>query len=218
METRVPKVCFVFDSEKEVQYIGILKGFGAKPLASEDQRLFDTNLSEFKKNIEKLYRDEVKRKIEADWGIIEGKYFSLVEKVTGHQWLHRKYTVILTSTMLGLCNPSNPETNEVAVSFNFPNIVINYIIAHEIFHSHYFQIVNKMGSDKLFSTELNENCAVFALLFTEIKKLFPFADDTMIESCIKSHENAAKYFNELHSLWNRKKDFDDYLVRSIKVI
>lgn len=167
--------------------------------------ILKNNKHEFKKDIGYQYHIKVREEIEGNWKIIEDDYFRLVEDITGYSWLHNQYRVVLTRTMLGVCNPFDSKTDEVAPSFNFPVLVISYIIAYELFHSHYLQIIGKKNNDRLFSTELNENCAVLVLLFSEVKNLFPFADDSMVQSCIASHKNA-------------EKNFDDYLEKSFSVV
>ena len=214
----IPKVEFVFDIEKELDYINLFKNeLKSSRLSVEDNFLLENDLPTFKKRIEDKYKEEDKKEIENNWKEIEEQYFKRIENVTGHKWLHQEYKVILVDSKFGLCNPFKPTTNEVAVSFNFSKREINYIIAHEIFHSHYFQIVDSKSEGKLFSTELNENCNILALLFSEVKNLFPFADDAFIKSCIKSHKKAEGYFPELLSIWENRKDFDDYLKNSLNI-
>lgn len=216
----LPKVKFVFDAEKELEAIKIfVNEFNEKSFLPKDILIFlekgeDTKIIEFLNN---SYKKEILNKFEKEWLGIEKEYFKAIEKVTGYYWSHKEYIVFVTYLIKGFCNPIDSNIDYVFVAQDLDSSGINYVIAHELFHSHYFNIVENTD-DSLFYTEYNENTAIFCLLFTEVKKLFPGFDEDIIKSCINSHPGAAKYFDQMFDVWEKRIDFKDYLERVVKEV
>lgn len=217
---KLPKVKFVFSAKKELVAIKIFvnkfghKSFLPKGVLELLEHKQDKKIIEI---LERFYKKENIKRIEKEWRKIEKQYFESVEKVTGHRWAHKEYKVILTKYIIGFCSQFTPDANHVFVRQSTRGIAKNYITAHELFHSHYFKIVENKN-ECLGYTEYNENCAVLALLFTEVKKLFPDFDQKVVQSCIQSHPRAAKYFKQLLKVWKSRKNFEDYLKQSLKVV
>ena len=213
------KVRFVFDARKELEYIRYFeKNFRRLDIPADLREVIDDNASAIKL-IEGKYNDANKQTYELGWRKIEDAYFSLVEKITGHAWAHENYTVYLTEFMLGFCDPMRSQAQEVTARQQYSDIERNYIIAHELFHSHYFDIAEKIGNGDLFKTELNENADILALCFTELREvLFKKDDEWIIEYLIRSNAKAHPYFERLLAIWETRKSFDDYLAKSAEVV
>lgn len=216
----LPKTNFIFDPRKELEAMKVfVNEFNHDSFLPDKIKslLANKNDKQIIRILEKSYREGHIQRLENSWKKIEKPYFELVEKITGHKWIHKKYNIVLTKYIFGFCNPFTPETNYVFVRQNTTGISKNYIIAHELFHSHYFKIIKNKNND-LWTTEYNENCAILALLFTEIKKLFPYFDEEVIQSCINSHPSAARHFKSLLIAWKSRENFDSYLEQSLKIV
>lgn len=215
----MPKINFEFNAKKELFYIKFFEKKFGKVNISDELR---TILNDDKKAINflnKKYSLENKQNYERNWRKIEKDYFSNIEKLTNKKWSYKKYNVILTKYMPGFCNPYNLDTKEVTVRQDYPIKISNYIIAHELFHSHYHKIASIKKNKKLLKTELNENCAILSLLFSDLKKIFiKKKDEHIIKMFINSNHKSKKYFYKLLKIWNSKKDFNDYLKRSLNII
>ena len=215
----MPSVIFEFDAKREYEYIKFFEeNFGEVELPKQLRKIW----SDKKKSIsyiEKAYNLKKKGLFEKSWRKIEKDYFRLVEEITGHRWSHKTYRVILTKYMYGFCNPLDVDAKEVTCRQYMPAIERNYIVAHELLHSHYFGIVAKKKDVRLFSTELNENFNVLALCFSDIRGLLVKPkDEWIIRGWVNSNQKAAKYFDALLPLWEGRKSFEDYLKKSKTVL
>lgn len=215
----MPKVIFQFDPKKEYEYIRFFEEhFGVVDLPKQLRTIWGDK----KKAVEAIgssYDQRKKELYEREWRKIEQDYFKMIEAITGHPWKHRTYRVIMTKYMYGFCNPLDPDTREVTCRQDIPKIERNYIIAHELLHSHYFGIVAKKNDPRLFSTELNENFNVLALCFSEAKRLMVDPKhEWIIAGWANSNARAVKYFQQLLPLWEGRKSFTQYLKESVGVL
>ncbi len=219
MKKYVQKVRFEFNANEEYEYIKFFeKYFGQINLPKNLRKVWQSK-KEAVNFIKQRYNKKKKEEFEKSWGKIEEEYFSKIEKITGYKWQHKKYKVFLSNYIPGFCNPFDVNTDEVVCCQKYKRIERNYIIAHELFHSHYFRIVSKKKNNNFFKTELNENCDILALCFTEIKNLLiKPKDEWIIKFFIKSHPSAEKYFKKLLPIWEKRKNFDDYLKKSLTVL
>ncbi|GEM_PF-4799190 len=215
----MPKVTFEFNAKKEYDFINFFEKNLYKLNLPKNLRSNWKNKKEAIKLIEAVYKKERKKEYENNWKPIEKDYFDLVEKITNHKWLHKNYRVVITKYMLGFANPFDINTNKVTCRQNYKKIERNYIIAHELFHLHYHKIISKKNNPALFNSELNENCVILTLCFSEIKNLLVEPkNEWIIKEWINSHPDAAKYFKKLLPLWKNRKNFDDYLKKSLSVL
>lgn len=216
----MPKVIFTFDPKKEYEYIRLFEEhFGEVPLPKALRKI----LSDKKKAIEYIEKTYDRKKLdvfERSWKKIETDYFKSVERITGYHWGRRSYTVLLTRYMHGFCNPLIANAKEVTCQQNTQGIARDYVVAHELLHSHYFRIVaDKKDSKALFSTELNENFNILALCFSDMRGLFVKPqNEWIIKYFVNSHQSAAKYFDVLLPLWEDRKSFEDYVQKSTRVL
>lgn len=154
------KVHFSFDAKKELEYIRYFeKNFSQLDIPAGLRAVIDDDRAAAR-FIEEKYDDANKDAHELGWRKIEDDYFHLVQKITGHAWAHETYTIYLTEFMPGFCDPIHSQVQEMTARQNYSDVERNYIIAHELFHSHYFDIAEKIGLDDLFNDYLERSVDV----------------------------------------------------------
>lgn len=152
------------------------------------------------------------KKIEGQWRLIEKDYFRLFEDITGTSWLYQTYHAyfLAFSPTIGFSNPFNLRSKEVALT---TGAIINpkFLVGHELFHSHYYYVVDKMKmTARLNRTLFTEGVAALALFETKAKNLFP---ETDIESSINSYPEVRANWPVLLDYWHKRLNFKDFLIK-----
>jgi hypothetical protein len=147
-----------------------------------------------------------KMKIAKKWRVINKEYFDWVSKITGHKWTKNKYKCYVSSSYIAGGGYQKPD-----MVFVFPfrkDVDSNIIIAHELFHLHFFDVVNEIGFDidekKLW--DISE--VVVVLVLSEIK-IKNFVYKPMI---YPQHKDLYK---ELKLLWKKRKSFGEFLISAV---
>jgi hypothetical protein len=210
----MPKVTFLIDPDKEYEYHQLFQKvpefnrmsiFAYTPIDDKPRII---------KKIQNFWDDEDRaaiKKIEDEWRIIEKDYFELIREITGVEWLYDEYFAyfLAFSTVIGFSNPFNLKSQEIIMT---PAAAINpkFIVAHELFHSHYFYVVDKLGMTGIANKTLfTEGVAALVLFKTKMKELFPNTD---FQSSINSYPQVAKEWDKLVNLWEKRKNFKDFLI------
>ena len=155
------------------------------------------------------------KKIESEWRLIEKDYFRLFVDITGTPWLYKIYHAyfLAFSPIIGFSNPSNLKSEEIALT---TGAITNpkFIVGHELFHSHYYYVADKMKmTARLNRTLFTEGVAALALFETKAKSLFP---ETDIESSINSYSEVRANWPILLDYWRKRLSFEDFLINLAK--
>lgn len=209
----IPKVIFQIDPEKEYQYLQL---FNSTPGLSNLSVFNFSDISDHRRIIKKInsFWDDTDKKvvknIEAQWQTIETEYFKQIKKITGVDWLYPKYYAYFMafSSLIGFSNPFNLRSQEIVLTTG-AQINPCFIIGHELFHSHYYYLVEKMGlTTRLNQTIFTEGVAALALFETTAKKLF---SDTDSETSIDSYPEVRAKWPILLEHWRRRRNFNNFL-------
>ncbi|MDP4009981.1 MAG: hypothetical protein Q8P53_03270 [Candidatus Shapirobacteria bacterium] len=211
----MPMVKFEINSEKEYEYHQLF----CNTLGFEGMSIFSftpiKNKSRITKKIAGFWDDDDKeliKKIESEWKLIEKDYFKLFEKITGTPWLYKTYHAyfLAFSSMIGFSNPFNLRSQEIALT---TGAIINpkFLVGHELFHSHYYYVVDKMKmTARLNKTIFTEGVAALALFKTKAKSLFPGTDT---ESSVNSYPEVRAKWPILLDYWQKRLSFEDFLIK-----
>lgn len=216
----MPKVHFVIDPKKEYEY---------HKLFLETDAWNDLSLFQFQsikdearviKKIERFWDDKDKQiigQVEAEWRPIEDSYFKLLEEITDQKCSYQIYNVfflVFIVNTLGFSNPFENDGSEIVLGIGASGAAIDskFIIAHELFHTHYYYVVSKLGLEKAINTTLIEGTADLALFYSEMKDSLP---ESKIDQCTQTYQEVRDNWKILHSNWEKRKSFEDYLRNSI---
>ncbi|MBI2465155.1 hypothetical protein HYV64_03370 [Candidatus Shapirobacteria bacterium] len=155
---------------------------------------------------------ELTKKIESEWKLIEKGCFKLFEDITETSWLYKTYHAyfLAFSPIIGFSNPFNLRSQEIALT---TGAIINpkFLIGHELFHSHYYYVVDKMKmTARLNRTIFTEGVAALALFETKAKNLFP---ETDTESSISSYPEVRANWSIFLDYWRKRLSFEDFLMK-----
>lgn len=155
------------------------------------------------------------KKIESEWKLIEKDYFNLFENITEIPWLYKTYYAyfLAFSSTIGFSNPFNLRSQEITLT---TGAIINpkFLVGHELFHSHYYYVVDKMKmTARLNRTLFTEGVAALALFETKAKSLFP---ETNIESSINSYPEVRANWPTLLDYWHKRLSLEDFLIKIAK--
>ena len=214
----MPSVDFRNDSEKEYEYHELFR----KHWPEHTLFAFQTN---FKKRriIKKIddfwdeYDNEALDTMVKQWKPIEKMYFERVAKVTGVPWLHDTYYVYVLAFMTligGFSNPHNLKSQECVIS---PSSIINpkFFVAHELFHSHYYYVLQQLGLPEANKTLFTESTVDFVLFYSDIKELLPASNE---ESYTRHYSEVRNNWDKLFPLWQNRVDFKGFLVSALKKV
>ena len=207
------QVNFVIDARKEYEYQKLFQKVSWLNKMSLFTYTPIDNKSRIIRKIESFWDDEdreIVKKIEKEWRTIEKDYFKLVQEITGIEWLYDEYFAyfLALSPVIGFSNPYNFKSQEIALT---PSAIINprFIVGHELFHSHYYYLVDKLGMTKNANrTIFTEGIAALMLFKTSMKDLFPNTD---FQSSINYYTQVAKAWDTLVKIWEKRTSFKNFL-------
>lgn len=158
--------------------------------------------------------DEEDRKliqeIENAWRTIETDYFNMVAELTGVDWLYQTYHAYFLAfvTSRGFSNPFNTRSEEFILSTG-ATINPKFLTGHELFHSHYYYIVSKMGlTERLSRTLFIEGVASLMFFETKLSKLF---FETDFSRSRDSYPEVKGKWPLLLEHWGKRTNFDEFL-------
>lgn len=127
----------------------------------------------------------------------------MIKDVTGTKWLFDAYHAyfLAFSTMIGFSNPLNLGSDEIALT---TGSIVNpkFLVGHELFHCHYYYIVNKMKlTGRLNRTVFTEGTAALALFETDAF------------SSINSYVEVSAKWSVFLEHWRRRVSFEDFLLK-----
>jgi len=212
------KVNFIIDPNKEYKYhklfekipqFNTMSLFAFVPI--KDKKRIIRKINNFWDNKDKKLITGIEKK----WREIEKGYFDLVSKITEEDWLYNEYNayILAFSTIIGFSNPFNLKSKEIALTISS---IINpkFLVAHELFHSHYYYVIEKYGmTNKANKTLFTEGVAALVLTETKMKSLFP---ETNFESSISSYPQVRTNWNRFKELWNKRKSFKGFIIEAVK--
>jgi hypothetical protein len=206
-------VSFDINPEKEFEYHQLfckIPGFNRMSLFSSTAL---ENKPRIIQKITNFWDDEDKKcvkEIEATWRGMENEYFKQIAEITGVDWLFPVYHAYFLAfgTPIGFSNPFNKTSSEFVLS---TGAIVNpkFFTGHELFHSHYYYIIDKLGLyDRLCRTVFIEGVAVLALLESKVSNLFPQED---FERSKNSYPDVKAKLPILREYWERRTSFEDFL-------
>lgn len=211
----MPTVKFEIDPEKEYEYHRLFQnsqGFEGMSIFSFTPI---KNKNRIIKKTTNFWDDDDKKlikKIESEWKLIEKDYFKLFENITEVPWLYKTYHAyfLAFSPTIGFSNPFNLRSEEIVLT---TGAIINpkFLVGHELFHSHYYYLVDKMKmTARLNRTIFTEGVAALALFETKAKKLF---SETDVESSINSYPEVREKWPIFLDYWRKRFSFEDFLIK-----
>lgn len=161
----------------------------------------------FKENKEQIMR-KIKissKQVEKQWNKINDIYFKRIEEITGFNWEIQTYKCFFSSSYV------------IGGGYKRPNLIFIFplskdidpviLIAHELFHLHFLNIVDKMGL-KLNEKDLWDLSEVVVDVVLSDLDIQGLNYKHMI---YPQHKNL---YNELKLLWERRKNFKEFMLNS----
>lgn len=172
----------------------------------------------YKKEIKKIKRSE--KDYTKSWQPIVRQFSDQVVALTGHNWFYDEYLCVVSAFHPGI---SNWYGNKIVRKYNEDPIKQRWTTAFEIVLSHVFHIVRQS-----YTTDQLSDWQVWA--FSEVTTMFILTTPEMIKAFWPSFELKDNYFStsnypqlatlesKLKLIWEKRKDFDDYLRLSTPVL
>jgi hypothetical protein len=165
--------------------------------------------------------DNIKKSIKEyalSWETIKGTFSNIIVDITEHDWFYDKYTCVVSPFHRGI---SNWYGNKIVRKYNEDPIRQRRITAHEIVLSHIFHIVRKYYKkedlDDWKVWKFAEISTVFVLNDERLRRFWPWfipPEDYFSKS---NYPQLAPVESKLKTIYNNRKDFKDYLDKSIKI-
>src|SRR3990167_11286741 len=158
------KVIFKIDQQKEYEYHQLFLHVPGLAVMSPLTAATMEDKQKIIQDIETFWSAENKLTvglIEKKWREVESDYFPLIREITRVDWLYENYFAyfLAFSKIMGFSNPFNMKSQEIVLT---TEAIINprFLVGHELFHSHYFYIVDKLGmTPRLNKTLFTEGVA-----------------------------------------------------------
>jgi len=219
MKNILPKITFKIDAEMELKYLKkFIDECGNSKIAEDARRLVNLPPKEAISILEENYKKEnlegFKDELAILWKKIEEPYLRRIIELTGYNWRSKEYICYITLNVPGFADVWKKKGVFIGKRYPIPTFCKVYVLAHELFHIHHFQIIDK---EKLPSSakEVAINESVPVILFVLDKELNKFWPYITLENSRKSYGEVDKSIDKLIPLWEKRKNFKDFIQKSI---
>lgn len=236
------RITFVIDKDYDRQMIfNMFQGNDPSGLESRAKRMqfnldfakkikqannYESIKKELEPFVDNVYKKEMvslkksQKEYTKSWKPIVGQFSKEVIDFTGHPWFYDKYLCVVSPFHPGI---SNWYGNKIIRKYNEDPIKQRWITAYEIILSHIFHVVRESYTKEELSDwqvwAFSEITTVF--ISTDPKMIKPFWPLLTIRENYFSNSNypqLAGLENKLKKIWINRKDFGDYLSRSVPVL
>lgn len=217
----LPKIEFKIDADNELAY---LKKFaemcGTSKLKPESLELLKKSSKEAIKIIEIGYQQkdfiEFVKNLKKEWERIGEAYLKKIEELTGFKWQHDQYICYISLNVPGLSDLFDKKLDKIILSNILPASTMKYVLAHELFHLHYFYICKKEKmSIEAASTTINEALPLLLMVVNkDLGKLWP---DISLERVRNSYPGVNKIIDELVKIYKPNMNFIELINKSIEI-
>jgi len=214
-------VKFKTDPEKELEYFDrFVKSCGTSKLKKESLELISLDKKEAIKRLEEGYKKEdfiqFVKDLKKEWKKIEKEYFQKVKESTGLDWQHERYICYVSLNVPGLGDLVDKSWDKVILSNILPANIMKYVLAHELFHLHYFYVCKKEKMPiEAASVAINESIPIlFMLVNPDIGKLFP---EITVDRVRKSYQEVDRIIDKLIDVYKSEKNFIKLINKAIEI-
>ncbi|MEK6889126.1 MAG: hypothetical protein AABW80_03395 [Nanoarchaeota archaeon] len=216
------KVKFIVDVEKEIFYLKeYIKVCGEDKVTPPGLNLLKKTDEEIIKELNREYSTsqfiEFANNLKRRWKKIEDRYFSRIKEITGYEWELKEYICIITKYIPGFSVISKGNIiilgNEFRKNDEIRSLPIEsqlYILAHELFHLHYFEVARK---EKLpiEATKIEIVESVPILVFFNDSELQSFWPSVTFEKAKASYKKVEAVYGSASKMWDTKKNYLEFL-------
>jgi hypothetical protein len=179
----------------------------------EEAREIISNIAESRYNGLSDLLKEKQKESQREWNKINDFFFKKIEEITKHKWKFSKYEVIISVFHPGLAPRGQ---NFIVRGFN--QLPQKRITAHELLMAHLWEILEEKypetDEEKLWA--INEIATVAILgIEPELNDLWENKD---YDSFLTNYPQLDKLKMKLKEIYLNKKDFEDYLNKSMQLI
>lgn len=163
--------------------------------------------------------DRARQEYSALWQPIVRTFSSTVTTLTEHEWVHGGYVCVVSAFHPGL---SDWHGNMIAARYDLAPKMKRRIVAHEIVLSHVFQLFrvrhdrSKLDDWRVWA--FSEISAVFILSDASLHPLWPDLAGSGEYFARSNYPQLAPLEDALLAVWSDRRDFVDYLDRSIPIL
>ncbi|MDP3882367.1 MAG: hypothetical protein Q8Q31_05815 [Nanoarchaeota archaeon] len=216
------RVRFYSDAEKELRYLRLyVKMCGKSKLTDSALRFLELEDEIAKNELARDYENKdfksFVNNIKKSWGEIESKYFKRIVEITDYNWNTEEYECVLADNVPGFA--VIPEKKVIVigrkirkddVSISLPLESQLYVLAHELFHLHYFEVVRREDLPmEAIKMEMTETIPVIVFFYdSELPKFWP---SVSLEKAKGSYNEVQDNFDSALELWNSKKNYIGFL-------
>jgi len=204
------KNCWGLDWKNQVAFIhdDLLKQIIKKDRKSAESLVYNHLTSHPKKQLRQSVIKEEVQALERFWRKIEKRFFKKLEEVTDKPVFKRKFDCYLTS---GFMCPYNEKEKWFMISMWHSIPMSITTICHEILHLqflHYYKKYCRSFLSEKQTEDLKE--ALTFILNTDFNNLLLLED--------RGYPSHQKLRKELEKIWNRRKNFQEFLDEAIKIV
>jgi len=155
---------------------------------------------------------KIKEAYETIWKKKGGKYLLELEKILENKLDINKIGYIVPSLWVNIADVIGRK-NAFFVAEEFQQTPLEFLLFHELTHLHYADTLIKLRLEEAGKSPLMEGVDHLILFKSPIKKLFK----SVKYEDIQFVQINSKFMRELENLWNKRKDFESFLKKAIKV-
>ncbi|MDD5191848.1 MAG: hypothetical protein PHH54_04200 [Candidatus Nanoarchaeia archaeon] len=214
-------VKFKINTEKELEYLHqFAKVCGTSKIKPEHLGLLSLDKDVAIKAIEEGYKKqefiEFVKQLKKEWKNIEGEYFQKIKEFTGFDWKYKTYTCYISLSVPGLGDIFDGKYNKMILSNILPAKIMKYVLAHELFHLHYFNVCKKgKMSAKAVSTGVNESIPILLMVANpELSKLW---SDITLDKVRNSYPEVNRIIDPLLDFYKTEKDFKKLIEKAVEL-
>lgn len=174
----------------------------------------------FRNSRKEIEKELIRRKklIEKNWNEINDLFFSEIERITESKWKYKSYKCHVCCVWAGRYNNYK---NEITVFAFFGKSDYLAIIAEELFHLHFWEIMKKLKiemkdkdwrnfKDNLY-WQFSECMPCLIFSYSDIKLKLKFGK-------YPEWKHVRKLFKKIRPIWENRKNFMDFLRNALKVL
>ena len=166
------------------------------------------------------YLNKTKVLYQSSWNEINDEFFKAIKEITGYSWKYKIYFCVLSPFHKGI---SSWGGNKIIRSWKENPYTMRKITAHELLISHIFTIFERdFKNGNLFDKQKWVLAEISAFAITGLEKrmlkFWPWASEEEKYPLNHNYPELYELQRILKPIYEKKKNFKDFLEKSIKII
>ncbi|MGV8152403.1 MAG: hypothetical protein ACP5OG_04935 [Candidatus Nanoarchaeia archaeon] len=215
------EIIFKTNAKKELEYLKLFAKFcGTKKIKKEYLELLalkeDNAINIIKQGYKSQEFLDFVKDLKKEWKAIEKRYFNELKKFTKQDLEYNSYKCYLSLSVPGLADLFDNKYNKLILSNIYPAKTMKYVLAHELFHLHYFYSCKKMKMPPE-AADIGVNESIPILFMLNNPKLSKLWQDITLDRVRNSYAEVNRIIDPLIKYYESEKNFKKLIQKAIEL-